>query len=51
MKKAYLAGGCFWGMEFYLKGLKGVAETSVGFMGGDNSLKTYDDVKKGKGIG
>lgn len=47
MKKAYLAGGCFWGMEFYLKNLDGVQSTSVGFMGGDHSLNTYEDVKHG----
>ena len=47
MKKAYLGGGCFWGMEYYLKKLEGVAETSVGFMGGDDTLTSYDDVKMG----
>lgn len=47
MKKAYLAGGCFWGVEFYLKDLNGVMSTSVGFMGGDHSLNTYEDVKNG----
>lgn len=47
MKKAYLAGGCYWGMEYYLKSLNGVIETSVGFMGGDDQYKTYEDVKLG----
>jgi len=47
MKKTYLGGGCFWGMEYYLKELNGVTETSVGFMGGDDKFTTYDDVKMG----
>lgn len=48
MKKiAYLGAGCFWGMEYYLQNLDGVIKTSVGFMGGDNSLNTYDHVKHG----
>lgn len=49
MKKiAYIGGGCFWGMEHYLKQLDGVIGTSVGFMGGDNSQSTYEHVKMGR---
>jgi peptide methionine sulfoxide reductase msrA/msrB len=29
---AYLAGGCFWGMEEILRGIPGVLETEVGYM-------------------
>ena len=46
--KAYLAGGCFWGMEKYLKTLDGVLDTNVGYIGGDQSKTTYNDVKTGQ---
>jgi peptide methionine sulfoxide reductase MsrA len=46
MKYAYLAGGCFWGMEKYLKKLPGVIETDVGYIGGAPDKATYDYVKK-----
>ena len=47
MKYAYLAGGCFWGMEKYLKKLPGVIETDVGYVGGAPDKATYEYVKKG----
>ena len=31
--KAYYAGGCFWGVEYYLQKLDGVISSSVGFNG------------------
>jgi len=43
----YLAGGCFWGTEYYFKKLKGVVRTSVGFIGGKTEKPTYADVCKG----
>lgn len=43
----YLAGGCFWGTEYYFKNLKGVIRTSVGFIGGELDNPTYVDVSKG----
>lgn len=47
MKTAYLAGGCFWGMEKYLRKLPGVVETEVGYIGGDDAKAAYDYVKTG----
>lgn len=44
---AYLAGGCFWGMEDLLKKIPGVVETEVGYMGGDTQNATYNIVKTG----
>ncbi|WP_413578164.1 peptide-methionine (S)-S-oxide reductase MsrA [Bdellovibrio sp. HCB290] len=44
---AYLAGGCFWGMEDLLRKLPGVTKTEVGYMGGKVANATYDIVKTG----
>jgi len=40
-KKAYIAGGCFWGMEDLFRVRKGVIDTEVGYIGGDNENPTY----------
>lgn len=46
----YLAGGCFWGTEHFLKQIRGVKETQVGFANGNTLAPTYEDVcKKGTG--
>lgn len=34
MKKIYIAGGCFWGVEEYFSYVKGVVSTKVGFANG-----------------
>ena len=47
MKFAYLAGGCFWGMEKYLRTLPGVKNTDVGYIGGAPTKASYDNVKTG----
>ena len=47
MKKAYFSAGCFWGVEYYFKRLKGVAKTVVGFMGGEMENPSYKQVKTG----
>lgn len=44
---AYLAGGCFWGMEDLLRKLPGVTGTEVGYMGGETKNATYNIVKTG----
>lgn len=44
MKKLYLAGGCFWGVEAYLGRLEGVQETSVGYANGHTKNPTYEEV-------
>jgi peptide methionine sulfoxide reductase msrA/msrB len=44
LKKAYFAGGCFWGVEYYLEKIKGVKDVTSGFMGGNMSNPSYKDV-------
>ena len=44
LKKAYFAGGCFWGVEYYLEQLEGVKEVTSGFMGGHLKNPGYYDV-------
>ncbi|PQJ21949.1 peptide-methionine (S)-S-oxide reductase MsrA [Tenacibaculum sp. SG-28] len=40
-KKAYIAGGCFWGMEDLFRTRKGIKDTEVGYIGGENDNPTY----------
>ena len=40
-KKIYLAGGCFWGAEHFLKRIYGVVSTRVGFANGDVEAPSY----------
>ena len=40
----YLAGGCFWGLEAYLKRLPGVRGTVVGYANGSTENPSYHDV-------
>lgn len=40
----YLAGGCFWGTEHFLKQINGVIETRVGYANGHGSNPTYQEV-------
>ena len=47
MAKAYFSAGCFWGVEYYFKRLKGVMKTAVGFMGGEIDYPSYKQVKTG----
>ena len=41
LKKAYIAGGCFWGMEDLFRVRRGVVDTEVGYQGGENDNPTY----------
>ena len=41
-KKAYLAGGCFWGLEDLFRDLPGIITTEAGYTGGENENPTYE---------
>lgn len=41
-KIAYLAGGCFWGVEELFRTLTGVIDTEVGYTGGKNANPNYE---------
>lgn len=43
IKKAYLAGGCFWGLEVLVRQQLGVVDTEVGYTGGLNDNPTYQN--------
>jgi peptide-methionine (S)-S-oxide reductase/peptide methionine sulfoxide reductase msrA/msrB len=47
IKKAYIAGGCFWGVEFYFEKLEGVISAISGYMGGHIENPTYQMVCSG----
>lgn len=47
IKKAYFAGGCFWGIEFYFEKLEGVISAISGYMGGHIQNPTYEMVCSG----
>ena len=44
---AYLAGGCYWGMEELFRTMPGVLETQVGFSGGHIANVGYREVTTG----
>lgn len=44
---AIFAGGCFWGVEYYMQKIKGVISTEVGYTGGKTDHPTYKEVCAG----
>jgi len=44
MQKATFGAGCFWHIEATFRKVKGVLDTSVGFMGGSLERPSYNDV-------
>jgi peptide methionine sulfoxide reductase msrA/msrB len=48
MQKAYFAGGCFWGVDYWLRTMPGVISVTAGYMGGTTKNPTYEQVCTGK---
>jgi peptide methionine sulfoxide reductase msrA/msrB len=46
-KKAYFAGGCFWGVEYFFENVKGVQSAISGYMGGHLNNPSYREVCSG----
>jgi len=44
---AIYSGGCFWGVEYFLKKAKGVISAEVGYTGGHTKNPTYEEVCSG----
>ena len=44
----YLAGGCFWGTEHFLKQIRGVESTQVGYANSNVANPSYEQVCSGK---
>ena len=40
----YLAGGCFWGVEHFFKGVDGVSEATPGYANGQKENPSYEEV-------
>lgn len=47
-ERALFAGGCFWGVEFYLQQAKGVIRAVSGYTGGHADNPTYEQVCRKK---
>lgn len=47
-KEIYLAGGCFWGTEAYLRKLPGVLSTQVGYANSEVPEPSYEEVCTGQ---
>jgi peptide-methionine (S)-S-oxide reductase len=49
LARAYFAGGPFWALEAALEAVPGVKQVFTGYMGGQDTLPTYDKVVEGAG--
>lgn len=47
MKRIYLAGGCFWGVQEYFSRINGVDKTTVGYANSTTKDPTYEQVCAG----
>lgn len=44
MQEIYFAGGCFWGVEHFFKGVDGVADVTPGYANGRTDNPSYEQV-------
>lgn len=44
VKKAVFAGGCFWGVEYFMEKENGVIDVKSGYIGGNKENPTYQEV-------
>ncbi|MEA3304013.1 MAG: peptide-methionine (S)-S-oxide reductase MsrA [Pseudomonadota bacterium] len=44
ISKAYFAGGCFWGVEYFFEKQEGVIDVISGYMGGESENPTYEEI-------
>lgn len=47
VRQAVFAGGCFWGVEYFLRQRPGVLATACGYAGGETPYPSYDEVCTG----
>ena len=47
-REAFFAGGCFWGVEYWLEKAPGVILVESGYMGGGADSPTYEQVSTGR---
>lgn len=47
-EEAILAGGCFWGVEYFLKQIPGVLSVESGYTGGNTLEPSYEQVCQGQ---
>ena len=48
ISKAYFAGGCFWGVDYWFRTVPGVISVTSGYMGGHTRNPAYKQVCTGK---